>query len=215
MSGLARVALDFRNRGGLFRGTFNPLHSAHLRVAAKALEQFALSKIVFIPNGIPPHKAVELGCSKEDRYTMVERAVADSGQMEVSRIEIDREGPSYTIDTIRAMKDDYPQGICFIVGADKLLELDTWKEPDALLRSVPFIVAPRAGVQVSAFHEPPFDCAMIAALEMEEVDLSSTSLRDMVARGAGIEDLVPSAVADYIKERGLYRNLELTGVHHT
>ena len=207
--------MNLRNRVGLFGGTFNPLHTAHLRVAEKALEQFELSKILFIPNGIPPHKAVELGCSKEDRFVMVQRAIADSERLEVSRIEIDREGPSYTIDTIRAMKDDYPQGICFIVGADKLLELDTWKEPDALLRSVPFIVAPRAGVQVDAFREPPFDCATIVALKMEEVDLSSTFLREMVARGEGIDDLVPSAVADYIKERGLYRNLELTGVHHT
>lgn len=179
------------------------------------MEQFALSKIIFIPNGIPPHKQAPLGVEKEDRYEMVRIAVEGRSRMEVSRIEIDRSGPSYSIDTIRVMKDDYPQGVCFIVGADRLLELETWKEPDALLRSVPFVVAPRTGVRLSAFDVLPFSVATVCPLDMEEVDLSSTSLRIMVARGEQIDGLVPTKVADYIEEKGLYRNRELTGVHHT
>jgi len=146
---------------------------------------------------------------------MVRMAVEDRVHMQVSRIEIDRSGLSYSIDTIRAMKDDYPQGVCFIVGADRLLELETWKEPDALLRSVPFVVAPRTGARVSAFDVLPFCVATICLLDMEEVDLSSTSLRIMVARGEQIDGLVPTEVADYIEQKGLYRNRELTGVHHT
>ncbi|MBU0595248.1 nicotinate-nicotinamide nucleotide adenylyltransferase, partial [Candidatus Bipolaricaulota bacterium] len=125
-----------------------------------------------------------------------------------SRIEIDRDGPSYTIDTIQALKDDYAQGICFIVGADRLLELDTWKEPDALLQSVPFVIAPRAGVSVEAFCLPPFDIATIHTLDMMEVDLSSSWLREKVHRGEAIDEWVPSAVARYVREHGLYRDRE-------
>jgi len=194
-------------RVGLFGGTFNPIHNAHLLVAETAWSQFALSEVVFIPNGIPPHKQELLGVDKEDRFEMVRRAIAGRREFSVSRIEIDREGPSYTIDTIRALADDYPQGVCFIIGADRLLEIETWKEPEALLRSVPFLLAPRAGISLSAFKAPPFDAASIHPLEMDEVDLSSTHLREMVRRGKAIDEWVPAAVAKYVDEQGLYREL--------
>lgn len=192
---------------GLFGGTFNPVHNAHLLVAETAWAQYALSEVVFIPNGIPPHKQELMGIDKENRYEMVRRSVAGRTHFSVSRIEIDREGPSYTIDTIRALADDCPQGVCFIIGADRLLEIETWKEPEALLRSVPFLLAPRAGIALSAFRAPPFDAASIHPLEMEEVDLSSTHLREMVRRGEPIAEWVPAAVAKYVEEQGLYREL--------
>ncbi len=198
--------MSLRGRVGLFGGTFNPLHNAHILVARTALEQFELSRVIFIPAGIPPHKRLPNGVTKEDRYRMVKAAVECEDGFSVSRIEIDREGPSYTIDTIRALKDDYPEGICFIVGADRLLEIDTWKEAEELLASVPFIIAPRPGVPLSAFREPPFDRASIHPLDMPEIDLSSTSLREMVREGEGIDRFVPAEVAAYIIEHGLYRD---------
>ncbi len=194
---------------GLFGGTFNPLHNAHLEVAKTALNQYELSGIVFIPNGIPPHKERVMDGDKEARYEMVRLAVESIPEFDVSRIEVDREGPSYTIDTIRALKDDYPQGICFIVGADRLLKLDTWKEPHELLRSVPFIIAPRSGVSLDIFDVSPFSEAVIVPLQMEDVDLSSSGLRDRIQRGESIREWVPQQVAEYIEEHEYYRKREL------
>jgi len=194
---------------GLFGGTFNPLHNAHIEVARTALEQYSLSRIVFIPNGIPPHKERVLGADKEARFEMVRLAIQSMPEFTVSRIEVDREGPSYTIDTIRALKDDYPQGICFIVGADRLLKLDTWKEPHELLRSVPFVIAPRSGVSLDVFDVSPFREAVIVPLQMEDVDMSSSDLRERVQRGESIREWVPEQVAEYIEEHKQYRKREL------
>jgi len=200
--------LNLSGRIGLFGGTFNPLHSAHLLVAQAAYEQFGLSQVVFIPSGIPPHKEILVDVTKEDRYAMVEGAIAPFPHFSVSRIEIDRDGPSYTIDTIRSLQGDYPQGLCFIVGADLLLQIETWKEPDKLLESVPFLIAPRNGIPKELFTAPPFDRARISFLEMEEVDLSSTWVRDQIRHGEGIPDCVPEPVASYIEEHGLYQYRE-------
>ena len=198
--------MSLQGRVGLFGGTFNPLHNAHLKVARIALEQCGLSEIVIIPNGIPPHKPIQPRVDKEDRLRMVEEAISDDPRLSVSRIEVDREGPSYTIDTIRAMSHDYPQGICFIIGADRLVQIETWREPEALLRSVPFVLAPRAGVDMRLFREPPFDVMELYTLQMEEVDLSSTHLRERIRRGEAIEEWVPASVARYVAEHGLYKH---------
>lgn len=207
--------MNLKGRAGLFGGTFNPLHNAHLEVARTALEQYELSGIIFIPNGIPPHKERVLDGDKEARFEMVRLAVESNPKFEASRIEVDREGPSYTIDTIRALKDDYPQGICFIVGADRLLKLDTWKEPHELLRSVPFIIAPRSGVSLDVFDVSPFREAVIVPLQMEDVDLSSSGLRERIQRGESIREWVPEEVAKYIEEHKYYRRqkLGLTDTH--
>ena len=207
--------MSLTGRVGLFGGTFNPLHNAHIEVARKTVACCGLSRVLFIPNGIPPHKGPLMGISGEDRYRMVCAAIARYDDLDVSRIEIDREGPSYTIDTIRAMKDDYPQGICFIVGADRLLDITTWREPEALLRSVPFVIAPREGVSVDAFSDALFDRAEMHLLDMEEVDLSSSWVRERVMRGEPISEWVPPEVEAYITENGLYRNRELSGIRST
>ncbi len=208
-SGLGRLILNLKGRVGLFGGTFNPLHNAHIEVARAALGQYELSRIVFIPNGIPPHKEQGLGLEKEGRFEMVRRAIKSMPEFTVSRVEVDREGPSYTIDTIRALEDDYPQGMCFIVGADRLLKIDTWREPHELLRSVPFIIAPRSGVSLDVFDVSPFREAVIVPLQMDDVDLSSSGLRERVQRGESIREWVPEQVAEYIEEHKYYRKREL------
>ena len=196
--------MSFRNRVGLFGGTFNPPHAAHLLVAEEALSQMGLAEVVFVPCGIPPHREVADGVAKEDRYEMVKRAVSGYPRFSVSRIEIDRGGSSYTIDTVRALQGTYPQGMVFIVGADLLLGIETWKEPDALLSAVPFLVAPRNGIRREAFSVPPFTRGTIRFLEMEEVDLSSSWVRAAARRGESIDGWVPPEVVSYIAERGLY-----------
>lgn len=198
--------MNLAGRVGLFGGTFNPLHEAHILVARTAIEQFGLSEVIFIPSGIPPHKEVAEGVSKEDRYAMVKQGIAADTRFSVSRIEIDRLGPSYTIDTIRALKREYHVGLCFIVGADLLLQIDTWKEPQELLASVPFLIAPRNEISKETFRVPPFDRARIHFLEMEAVDLSSTWIRNRVKQGETVMDCVPLSVATYIEEHGLYRD---------
>ncbi len=201
--GSARFALTLRRRVGLFGGAFDPPHNAHLLVAQRALAQCGLERVVLIPNGIPPQKG-EPSVTKEDRFRMVQLLVRGRRGLSASRIEIDREGPSYTIDTIRAMKDDCPEGLCFILGADRLLGIDTWKESRALLRSVPFVVAPRDEIPWSSFSGPPYDEAILHALDMDPVDLSSSFVREKVANGESIETWVPRGVAAYIRSRGLY-----------
>jgi nicotinate-nucleotide adenylyltransferase len=159
---------------------------------------------VLIPNGVPPQEG-KLSETKEDRFRMVQLLVRGRRGLTASRIEIDRKGPSYTIDTIRAMKDDCPQGLCFILGADQFLGIDTWREYRALLRSVPFVVAPRAGIPLSSFSGAPYDEATIRVLDMDSVDLSSSFVRERVASSEAIESWVPRGVAAYVRSRGLYR----------
>jgi len=155
---------------------------------------------------------MEGGATSGDRYEMVRRALAGQRGFAVSRIEIDRDGPSYTIDTLRQMGAQRKEGLCFIVGADRLLDITTWKEPEALLTCVPFVLAPRHGRSLEAFAAAPFDRAEIHFLDMEEVDLSSTWLRQRIAQGASYKDAVPPAVAAYIEAHRLYRH-QPTTVH--
>ena len=196
--------MSLTSRVAIYGGTFDPPHNAHIRVAAAALEQFALSEIVFVPTGVAPDKSSEVELSKEHRYRMVMRAVHGMDRVSVSRIEIDRAGPSYTVDTLRQMRDDYGQGICFVIGADRMLHIDSWKEADALLRLVPFLVAPRLDVPMDAFARPPFDAADVHVIEMERIDVSSTDLRERAHRGESIDRWVPASVAAYIRENALY-----------
>ncbi len=198
--------MNLSNRIGLFGGTFSPLHNAHMLVARKALGQFGLSEVLFIPSGCPPHKEVEGRVSKEHRYEMVRRVVEQYEKLSVTRIELDREGRSYTIDTLEEMKEIHgSDGVCFIVGADLLAEIDTWKSPEKLLRSVPFVIAPRNKHSKKEFVDPVFRDASLNFLDMEKVDLSSTWVRDRIMKGEGISDVVPAQVVQYIEEHGLYK----------
>ncbi len=196
--------MTFRSRTGLFGGAFDPPHRAHLLVAQEALRQCGLRQVILIPNGVPPEKG-NAAETKEDRFHMVQILVRGRRGLSASRIEIDREGPSYTIDTIRAMKDDCPEGLCFILGADRLLGIDTWRESRALVQLVPFIVAPRPGVSLSQFDEASHGKVTMQVLDMAPVDLSSSFVREMAARGEDIEPWVPRGVARYVRNRGLYR----------
>jgi len=196
--------LTFRSRTGVFGGAFDPPHRAHLLVAQEALRQCGLRRVVFVPNGIPPEKGDTDG-TKEDRFRMVQILVRGRRGLSASRIEIDRKGPSYTIDTIRAMKDDCPEGLCFILGADRVLGIDTWKESQALVEMVPFIVAPRPGVSLFEFRAASRSRVTMHVLDMAPVDLSSSFVREKTARGESVEPWVTCGVARYVREHGLYR----------
>ncbi len=200
-----REMSPLRKRIGLFGGTFNPLHNAHIAVAEQALTQFALAKVIFIPSGRPPHKETIAGVAARYRYEMVRRALTSHPHFEVSRMEIDREGPSYTIDTIKRMKELYPQGVCFIVGADLFRKIETWKDPAGLITSCPFILAPRNGINKEEFESLPFSRGELYFLDIEEIKLSSSMVRGAYQETASIDGLVPETVAAYIEEKYLYQ----------
>ncbi len=136
-------SLSLNGKVGVFGGTFNPIHVGHLQAAREAVRQFGLSEVVFVPTGHPPHKPVVGGISGELRYEMVRRAVANLPEFTVSRVELDMDGPAYTVDTVAALKEVYPQGVSYLVGADIFLKIEEWKDRERLLVSCPFIVAPR------------------------------------------------------------------------
>lgn len=207
--GRTDATTECRNRVGLMGGTLDPSHYGHLLVAETAREQYQLSEVVFVPNGRPPHKKDYLVSPAEDRYAMVLLAVADNPWFSVSRAEIERCGPSYTIDTIRAFRQQLgPEvNLYFITGADAILEILTWRQPHDIV----------AECQLIAAHRPGFDLRKMAdvlgedlagevqMLAMPAMDISSTQIRQRIARGESIHYLTPPAVESYIHKVGLYR----------
>lgn len=192
-----------RGKVGLFGGTFNPIHVGHLRVAEEALRQFGLERVIFIPTANPPHKRV--GVPAELRFRMVELAIRGNPHFAVSRVEMDTDGPAYTVDTVRKMSGMFPQGVAYIIGADAFLGLPTWKDPHELLRLCPFIIAPRRGVDPRALRRPPLDRAEIHLIHMEPVEVSSSEIRRRYREGLPVEGLVPEEVDRFIRAHGIYR----------
>jgi len=196
--------LSSSSRVGLFGGTFDPIHRAHLEVARQSLIQMDLDKVILVPSKHPPHKDEKGLTGAELRYRMVELAIEDREAMEVSAVEIEREGPSYTVDTLKEMEKIYDE-IMFIVGADNLINIKTWKKPEELLQMCPFVVAPRGGVLEEDFHEEIFNGKDLRFLNMSEISLSSTEIRERIADGQSVDGLVPGKVLDLIEKKGLYR----------
>ena len=206
---------EVKNNMGLFGilgGTFDPIHFGHLVLAEKAREAFGLTKVIFVPAAIPPHKIGEVATSAANRLKMVELAIADHPGFAVSTVEIDREGPSYTIDTIREIKKNEPADqAALIMGFDSLLELDTWKNYQAILGEAKIITAFRPGYPVLRKEQdwPPTIQAYldrILILEAPLLDISSTWLRVELMYERSIRYLVPDRVRSFILENRLYRD---------
>ncbi|HEC63181.1 MAG TPA: nicotinate (nicotinamide) nucleotide adenylyltransferase [Candidatus Acetothermia bacterium] len=204
--------MSTRNRVGLFGGTFNPIHMGHLRVAEEALRQCGLKKVVFLPTGQPPHREVAEGVPGEWRYEMVRLAIQSRPGFEVSRLELSCRGPCYTIDTVRTMSRRHPEGVAYILGADAFAGIQTWKDWQELLRSCPFIVAPRKGFPRELFAREPFTRADVFFLDMEEIDLSSCEIRRAYREGLPTQGLVPPQVDQFIRAHGLYGVAQTEGV---
>jgi nicotinate-nucleotide adenylyltransferase len=196
-------------RLGILGGTFNPPHNGHLTCARAALEELRLDRVVLVPVGIAPHKEIEHDAGAQARYEMCERAASGDPGLAVSRMEIDREGPSYTVDTLRSIREDSPgQELYFIMGGDQATELGGWKDPEEVLRLATVAVAEREGARRAEIAAALSELAggdRVVFFAMPRVDVSSTMVRERVANGEPIRDLVPEAVADYIERAGLYR----------
>lgn len=190
-------------------GTFDPIHYAHLLIAEEVRRRFELSRVIFMPAGAPPHKRTGRISPAEDRYIMALLATAGDPHFVVSRLELDRPGPSYSIDTIRQLKSEAGEGsqIYWVVGADAALEMLTWHQPDAVLAEATVVVVPRPGSDLGRLDETlgAERASKITVVEAPLADISSTMIRGLVRSGQSIRYLTPPAVVDYIEKRGLYR----------
>jgi len=192
-------------------GTFDPIHLAHLVTAEAAVEQFGLDRVIFIPTGSPPHKQGHPVTPAEHRYNMVVLATRSNPRFEVSRVELERDGPSYTVDTLAEMKRRLPPGtrLFFITGADAIIEIETWRDPERLFSLCQFIAAHRPGFPVHFIQEglrqleERFGCRILE-VDAPALEVSSTDIRRRVRESRSIRYLVPEAVEDYIRGNGLY-----------
>lgn len=200
---------------GVFGGTFDPVHVAHLALAQEAAESLGLERVLFVPAGSPPHKPGIPVTPGEDRLAMVRLAIAGNDRFDASRIELDREGPSYTVDTLEALAaeraaDGLGGDVVLILSADAFLGLPTWHEPRRVLELARLAVAPRDGYAEArpdflAAHFPDLAHRAIF-LDGPRIRLSASGLRDRAAAGRSLRYLVPDAVAAYIGDHDLYRN---------
>jgi nicotinate-nucleotide adenylyltransferase len=193
---------------GIFGGTFDPIHIAHLAVAEAARDALGLEQVLFIPAGRPPHKPGRPITAAEHRLAMVELAIAGNDAFAASRVEIDREGPSYTVDTLEAFAAETAD-LTLILSAEAFLELPTWREPRRVLDLARLVVAPREGYPEAdqAFLEEHFPGAAARAVFLDgpRLRLSASELRARAAGGRSLRYLVPDAVADHIGDHALYR----------
>jgi nicotinate-nucleotide adenylyltransferase len=189
-------------RLGVLGGTFDPVHLGHLVAASEALYRFSLDRVVLVPAGMPWQKA---GYSDpEDRLMMATLAAATHPKLSVSRIEIDRKGPTYTVDTLAQIRDFFePDALFFIAGADAVLELGTWHRVGDIAELAEVVAATRPGSDLAGFGGHP-GWPKVHVMEIPGLAISSTDIRARVAEGRPIDYLVPSDVARFIRERGLY-----------
>src|SRR3954451_10232589 len=184
-------------------GTFDPIHHGHLVAASEVGSLFGLDEVVFVPTGQPWQKSDREVSPAEDRYLMTVIATASNPRFSVSRVDIDRGGPTYTIDTLRDLGRQRPDAeLFFITGADALAQIVGWRDNEELLELAHFIGVTRPGFHLADSHLPE---GRVSLVEVPALAISSTDCRDRVHRGMPVWYLVPDGVVQYIEKRGLYR----------
>jgi len=191
-------------RLGVMGGTFDPVHNGHLVAASEVASEFGLSEVVFVPTGRPWQKIDRQVTAAEDRYLMTVIATSSDPRFTVSRVDIDRPGPTYTRDTLADLRRERGQDaeLFFITGADALAQIFTWADADALLGEAHFVGVSRPGYDVQLPEGLPG--GTVSMLEVPALAISSTDCRDRVARHKPVRYLVPDGVVAYIDKRGLY-----------
>jgi len=192
---------------GLLGGTFDPLHTGHLALAQAAYANCGLDGVLFIPTGLPIRKLTTCVASPEDRYAMIEAAIIDVPHFDLTRLEIDRKGATYTIDTLRIMKEAYGNraAFFFICSEDTTRDLITWKEPDAIAQLVTVLSTQRADIELNPEYESTAEQRFtVRSFEMPPYAVSSTMIRERVKQGLDVGHLLNEAVDTYIKEHRLY-----------
>lgn len=194
----------------LMGGTFDPIHYGHLVVAEEVRQRFNLAKVVFIPAGQPPHKTDKVILDAQHRVNMTRLAIASNPYFEISTIEVERQGLSYTVDTIEQLRRSFQvENIYFITGADAILEILTWKDTERLLDMTYLIAATRPGYALNHLAETlgslpaPF-MKRILPLEVPALAISSSDIRKRVREGRSIKYLLPESVETYIHQNNIY-----------
>lgn len=190
---------------GVMGGTFDPIHYGHLVTAEEALVQFGLDSVLFVPTGRPWMKEHEVVSPAEDRYLMTVIATASNPLFRVSRMEVDRDGPTYTVDTLRGLKEIHGADVdlFFITGADAIVEILAWKDHEEVFELAHFIAATRPGYDLEAIQSP--NHPEITVMNIPALAISSTDIRRRVAAGLPIRYLVPEGVKSYVEKAGIYR----------
>jgi len=194
-------------RLGVLGGTFDPVHIAHLVLAETACEQLKLDRVVFVPAGLPWRKAGVSIAAGEHRLAMLRLATAGNPAFEVSDLEVGRQGPSYTAETLEALAKAHPGAeLFFLLGEDALADLPNWYQPERIRERATLAVARRPGEPAEAGDEAPRGpSAGLVRLEMPRIDISASAIRVRVREGLSIRYLVPDAVDEYIRKHALYR----------
>src|SRR3954468_24267544 len=184
-------------------GTFDPIHHGHLVAASEVAGLFGLDEVVFVPTGQPWQKSSREVSPAEDRYLMTVIATASNPRFSVSRVDIDRGGPTYTIDTLTDLQGQRPDAeLFFITGADALSQILSWRDSDRCFELAHFIGVTRPGFTLGDAHLPE---GVVSLVEVPALSISSTDCRNRVARGMPVWYLVPDGVVQYMEKRGLYR----------
>ncbi|MFG3049401.1 nicotinate-nucleotide adenylyltransferase [Kitasatospora sp. NPDC048239] len=191
-----------RKRLGVMGGTFDPIHHGHLVAASEVASAFHLDEVIFVPTGQPWQKSDRHVTPAEDRYLMTVIATAENPQFSVSRIDIDREGPTYTVDTLRDLSALHPDAdLFFITGADALAQILSWRDSEELFSLAHFIGCTRPGHTLTDAGLP---VGGVSLVEVPALAISSTDCRNRVAKGEPVWYLVPDGVVRYIDKRALY-----------
>ena len=188
-------------------GTFDPIHHGHLVTAEAALHQFELDEVLFIPTGRPWMKQEREVTPAEHRYLMTVIATASNPRFTVSRLEIERDGPTYAVETLQELRRTAEDNVelFFITGADAILEIFHWKDPDEVLSLAHFIAATRPGYDLGRFErEAPTAHPNVSVMDVPALAISSSDIRERVRTGRPIRYLVPEPVEEYIRKFGLY-----------
>lgn len=189
-------------RLGVLGGTFDPIHNGHLGAAHHVARMCGLDGVMFVPAGDPYQKGRTFA-SAEDRVAMTTLAIQSEPTFSLSRVDVDRGGPTYTVDTLADLSLTHPHDeLVVILGADAFAGLDTWREPERIWARAVIAVMARPGVEV---RNPGVPLDRLIVVEGEEFDVSSTQIRERVSRNESIQDLVPAVVAEYIERKQLYR----------
>ncbi|MBA7491535.1 putative nicotinate-nucleotide adenylyltransferase [subsurface metagenome] len=193
-------------RIGILGGTFDPIHWGHLLIAEGVREKFALDRVYFIPAAWPPHKVKNKVTEAAHRYKMALLATQDNSHFSVSDLEMNRPGKSYTIETVKELKEKHEGAeIYFIIGLDSALEIFTWKDPEKLLGLCRFISVQRPFSEELEKLDKKYR-ERIEVVEVPTLPISSTEIRERVRKGRSIKYLVPQSVEEYIYKNRLYKN---------
>jgi nicotinate-nucleotide adenylyltransferase len=211
-AGPAAPAPPRRARLGIMGGTFDPIHHGHLVAASEVASLFGLDEVVFVPTGQPWQKGRHQVSEPEDRYLMTVIATASNPSFSVSRVDIDRGGPTYTVDTLRDLRllRGEQTDFFFITGADALSQIFSWRDADEMFEMAHFVGCTRPGHDLA---DPGLPHGKASLVEIPALAISSTACRERVRRGEPVWYLVPDGIVQYINKRALYQDPALVGTH--